>query len=298
MDAILSAGIELILWIQSMRNPALDAFFRGITALGGAGHLFMVPALVWCLSYRMGSRLLLTLLLSACLNFALKDLFGQPRPFQMEPRIGPDRELGYGIPSGHAQHTAVEWALVAAWVGKPLVWAGAIVLITLIGFSRVYLGVHFPSDVLAGWALAALIVWLHLRYLPRVEAFMAARSVGGQIGLALLGSGIFIVSYLLLPKTPWVVGTGGLFFGAAAGMAVCARWLRAPEGGAWWQRLLRYPLGIVPLLLWSRIAGGWVPEGDELSYFLVIYGNLAVAGFWITAGAPALFQIARLSPPR
>jgi hypothetical protein len=81
-------------------------------------------------------------------------------------------------------------------------------------------------------------------------------------------------------------------------MAVCARWLHAPEGGSWWQRLLRYPLGIVPLLLWSRIAGDWVPEGDELSYFLVIYGNLAVAGFWITAGAPALFQIARLSPPR
>lgn len=298
MDAVLSAGIELILWIQSMRNPALDAFFRGITALGGAGHLFIVPAIVWCLGYRMGSRLLLTLLLSACLNFALKDLFAQPRPFQMEPRIGPDRELGYGIPSGHAQHTAVEWALVAAWVGKPLVWAGAIVLIALIGFSRVYLGVHFPSDVLAGWALAALIVWLHLRYLARVEAFVGARSLGGQLGLALLGSGIFIASYLLLPKTPWVVGTGGLFFGAAAGMAVCARCLRAPEGGAWWQRLLRYPLGIVPLLLWSRVAGGWVPEGQDLSYFLVIYGNLAVAGFWITAGAPALFQLARLSPPR
>lgn len=298
MDAILSAGIELILWIQSMRNPALDAFFRGVTSLGGAAHLFIMPAIVWCLGYRMGTRLLLLLLLSACLNFTLKDVFAQPRPFQMEPRIGPDRELGYGIPSGHAQLTAVQWAVVAAWLGSPLAWAGALVLIALIGFSRVYLGVHFPSDVLAGWAIAALSVWLYLRYLPRAEAFVAARALGGRIMLSLLGSGVFVLAYLLVPKTPWVVGIGGLFFGAAAGMAVCARWLQAPEGGAVWQRLLRYPLGIVPLLLWSRLAGGWVPEGHGLSYFLVIYGNLAVAGFWITAGAPALFQLARLTPPR
>jgi hypothetical protein len=107
---------------------------------------------------------------------------------------------------------------------------------------------------------------------------------------------LFVLAYLLLPKTTYLVGVGGLFFGAATGMAVCARWLRAPEGGAWWQRLLRYPLGIVPLLAWSSVAGRWVPADHALDYFVIIYLNCAVGGLWITAGAPGLFQLARLTP--
>ena len=150
MDAAMQWGIDLILWIQAHRTPGLDALFRAITQLGGQLHMFIVPVLLWCLSYRFGSRLLLTLLLSALVNFALKDLCAQPRPFDMDARIGPDREMGYGIPSGHAQHTAVEWAGVAAWVGRPWFTVLATVLVALIGFSRVYLGVHFPTDIAAG----------------------------------------------------------------------------------------------------------------------------------------------------
>lgn len=296
MQAVMAWGIDLILWIQSMRTPASDAFFRGITHLGGQGHLWIVPALVWCLSYRIGTRVLIAMLVSAGINFGLKDLFAQPRPFALEPRIGPDREMGYGIPSGHAQHTAVEWALVAAWLRRPWCTAAAGVLIFLIGFSRVYLGVHFPSDVLAGWGIAAVLVWLQLRHGGGLEAGLARLGTVGQIALAAAVSGLFILLYALLPKTPWLVGTGGLFFGAASGIAVCARWLRAPEGGAWWQRILRYVTGIVPLLLWARVAGGWVPEVHDAAYFAIIYLNCAVAGLWITAGAPAAFQALRLSP--
>ncbi len=289
-------GIDLILWIQSLRTPASDAFFRAVTQLGGQGHLWIVPALVWCLSYRIGTRVMLAMLVSAGINFGLKDLFAQPRPFELDPRIGPDRELGYGIPSGHAQHTAVEWALLAAWLRRPLWTIAAGVLIFLIGFSRVYLGVHFPSDVIAGWALAAALVWLQLRHGTALESRLAALGTARQIGLAAAASGLFALIYVAIPKTTWLVGTGGLFFGAAAGVALCLRWLRPPEAGAWWQRLLRYVVGIVPLMLWARVADGWVPQVHDAAYFAIIYGNCAVAGLWITAGAPAAFRALRLSP--
>lgn len=297
MDAVMAWGVDFILWIQSLRTPAWDAFFRDVTQLGGQGHLWIVPALVWCLSYRLGARVAVAMLVSAGINFWLKDLLAQPRPFQIEPRIGPDRELGYGIPSGHAQHTAVEWALVAAWLRRPWWTAAAGVLIFLIGFSRVYLGVHFPSDVLAGWLLAAVLVWLQLRVGGRLESVLSGLGTARQILLAAAGSALFVLIYVLLPKTTWLVGTGGLFLGIAAGVAICLRWLQPPEGGRWWQRLLRYPVGIVPLLLWARVAGGWVPEVHDATYFAIIYANCAVAGLWVTAGAPAVFGMLRLSQP-
>ena len=166
MEAAMQWGIALILQIQAHRTPMLDDFFRQITTLGSTAHMFIVPFLIWSLSYRFGSRLLITLLLSTFVNFALKDLWSQPRPFDLDSRIGPDREIGYGIPSGHAQHTMVEWGLIANWIANPWFTALAVILIVLIGLSRIYLGVHFPTDVLAGWALAGLVLTPPTRQTP------------------------------------------------------------------------------------------------------------------------------------
>lgn len=296
MEGVLNWGVELILLIQQNRTALLDEFFRAITTLGGQAHIYIVPFVIWSLSYRAGSRMLLTLLLSAFVNFALKDLFAQPRPFDLEPSIGPDREYGFGAPSGHAQHTLIEWGLIAAWVGRRWFTVLAVLLFVLIGFSRVYLGVHFPTDVLAGWALGGALLWLHLRHADAIAARLAAAGFAAQIATAAACSALFVAFYLLLPRTPYLVGVGGLFFGAAAGMALCRRWLRAPEGGAIWQRALRYVLGIAVLLTWLAQSGKWVPEQRELAWFAIVYANNAIAGLWLTFGAPALFQAARLTP--
>lgn len=296
MDTVLQWGIDLILAIQAERTPALDAFFRNITRLGGGFHLFIAPFVMWSLSYRLGSRLIVTLLLSVFSNFALKDLFGQPRPFQLDPRIGPDREIGYGVPSGHAQHTMVEWGIIAAWVASPWFWSFAAVLVVLIGFSRVYLGVHFPSDVLAGWMLAALILVLHLRFSERVAARLAALGTGGQIAVAATISGSFVVTYALFLEDRYIIGVAGILFGAGAGIALCRRYLCAPEAGTWWQRALRYLIGMGVLLVYVNQSGRLIPPEQDLPYFVSIYVLNAGGGLWLTAGAPALFQALRLAP--
>jgi hypothetical protein len=297
MDEAMQWGVQLILAIQQQRTPMLDEFFRAVTTLGGMGHLFVVPFVIWCLSYRAGSRMLVTLLLSVFVNFALKDIFAQPRPFELEPRIGPDRELGFGIPSGHAQHTLIEWSLIAAWVARRWFTVLAVLLFVLIGFSRVYLGVHFPTDVLAGWAIGGAILWLHLRCADGIAARLDAGGLGVQLGAAGGVSLLFAAFYLVLPHTPYIVGSGGLFFGAAAGIALCHHWLRPPEGGALWQRALRYVLGIAVLLAWVGQSGKWLPQQHDLAWFALIYANNAIGGLWLTLGAPALFQLTRLTPP-
>lgn len=296
MEAAMQWGIALILQIQDHRTPILDDFFRQITSLGSTAHLFIVPFLIWSLSYRFGSRLLLTLLLSVFVNFALKDLWSQPRPFDLDSRIGPDRERGYGIPSGHAQHTMVEWGLIANWIANPWFSALVVVLIVLIGFSRVYLGVHFPTDVLAGWALAGLILLLHIRYAERTATRLASLALGVQIAAAAAVSLLFVLIYALALHDRYLVGVAGLFLGAGSGIALCRRYLVVPEGGAWWQRLLRYVLGIAVLLTWISQSGKWVPGTHHTSYFAIVYLVNTVSGLWLTAGAPALFQATRLVP--
>lgn len=296
MDAVLQWGLALIQVLQADRNEALDAFFRTITQLGGMGHVFIIPLVLWGLSYRTGVRLLAVLLLSAFLNFTLKDLLAQPRPFDLDPRIGPDREVGYGLPSGHAQHTLLEWGLIAAWARRRWFTALAIALIMLIGFSRIWLGVHFPTDVLGGWLLGGLLLWGCLRHGDAVATRLAAAGPVWQTAAALSVSLLFIAFYIVVPKTSYLVGFAALWLGAMLGAIICARLLRAPEGGAPWQRVLRYMLGMVILLVWMGQSAKWIPEQHDATWFLAVWANNLVGGLWLTAGAPALFQVLRLTP--
>ncbi|MBV9650124.1 MAG: phosphatase PAP2 family protein [Pseudonocardiales bacterium] len=97
----------------------------------------------------------------AVINTVVKHLVGRSRPPRVTAVLG---EYGFSFPSGHTTGTTVVWLLsawmVSRWViglraGRVLVWTAALLMIVAVGATRVYLGVHFPSDVLAGWALGA-----------------------------------------------------------------------------------------------------------------------------------------------
>ena len=117
-----------------------------------------------------------------------------------------------------------------------------------------------------------------------------------QIAIAAGVSALFVLIYALALEDRYIVAMAGLLFGTATGMALCHRFLRAPERGAWWQRGLRYVVGMAALLTWLNVGGKLIPDAHTLAYFAIMYGVNGVAGVWITAGAPALFQVLRLTP--
>jgi undecaprenyl-diphosphatase len=141
----------------------VDGAMRAISTAGGARVL--APLALACVVALLVRRrpldaLLVTVAsLAAALNPALKELFHRARPHVFPPRVS---EGGFGFPSGHAMTSmAIVGGLVAlAWytrARRPALAAGG-AFVLLVGASRVELGVHFPSDVLAGWAFS--LAWV------------------------------------------------------------------------------------------------------------------------------------------
>lgn len=143
--------------IQSLRTPWLDAAMPFITDLGKAGFIWIVLAsvLLFLPKYR---RWGVTLLCALAVQFALgegilKNLFQRVRPFGIDPSVPllVTPPVTWSFPSGHTMSSFT--AATVAWAANRRLGACAYVLAALIAFSRLYLYVHYPTDVAAGAAL-------------------------------------------------------------------------------------------------------------------------------------------------
>lgn len=156
----------VLLALQSLRSPVLDAFFVWYTQLGNAGLVWIVVSLLMLLSRRTrktGVLALGALLLGfVCCNLVIKPLVGRARPWMLVEglRTLVTEHDPNSFPSGH---TCAAFAAAGIWCrGLPRRWmrVSAVAAAVLMGFSRLYVGVHFPSDVLAGALVGCLCAWV------------------------------------------------------------------------------------------------------------------------------------------
>lgn len=156
----------------------LEGAMIDITSLGGVPVLTLLSVLAityFLVSRRFASALFLTVAIvgGAVLNAALKVGFARPRPDLVDHLVSVQ---SLSFPSGHAMSSAVIYLTIGAllaqseqrWAVRGYIFAVAGFLTLVIGVSRVFLGVHYPTDVLAGWALGAawaLLCWLVARWL-------------------------------------------------------------------------------------------------------------------------------------
>lgn len=186
--------MEFLFLLEKIRNPVLDFFFSLITHIGEE-TFFLVIALFffWCVNKREGCFILIVGLIGTVMNQALKMIFRIPRPWEsgvsyVESAKG--EATGYSFPSGHTQNVAGTFGTIAASRKNKWVSIASFSLIALVAFSRMYLGVHTPWDVLASLAIATLIVVLLEPIFAKEESFdLAMPYLSGfciAISLALL----------------------------------------------------------------------------------------------------------------
>lgn len=152
--------------IQNLKCPFLDFLIPRVTALGNGGMIWILMSLIMCINkkYRKTGITVLAALLTGFIicNIIIKPLAARPRPCWIDTSVPIliDVPSDYSFPSGHALSSFIA-AFVLLFSGNRFGYA-AVVLAALIAFSRLYLYVHFPSDVLGGIFLAALISYVVL----------------------------------------------------------------------------------------------------------------------------------------
>jgi undecaprenyl-diphosphatase len=166
----------ILLWLREMASPQLDRFAVILTQFGVYWGVFPLAIAIGLVllgqrRWRSLTYYSLTLVGSALINITVKSLSARSRPALWD---SPAPELDYSFPSGHAMSSMTFIAVLvillwgSRWQWPMTIFGGLFVL--MIGWTRLYLGVHYPSDIIAGWAVSigwavglALIIRPHAR---------------------------------------------------------------------------------------------------------------------------------------
>jgi len=290
-------------------------------------YMIIIAIIYWSFDRKLGLRLAVFLTVTASLNSLLKQVFHAPRPYWLYPDIkGILASNGFGMPSGHAQASTV-WLYAASCLKNKVFWALGISIAFMVGVSRVYLGVHFPSQVLLGWMIGILVLVLFSVYEARVLTWFLNRKFSTQLrwvtGVSLLllllgvvfqtitkdwempmewirnsaddlaGTGESILASLGLSA---LAGNSGGFLGVSLGALLCHRKGGFDPGGRAWKRMLRTLIGLVVL---AAIYGIFVwtspDQAKELLHSVWQFSGFFLISFSAIYLLPLVFKKLRLS---
>jgi membrane-associated phospholipid phosphatase len=272
--------METVVWVQGIATPWLDSLMTLITDLGSEEAYVALLVITYLgIDPRAGRAIGVALMLSFMLNQLAKGLFDTPRPFELDPDLVRTERaragaLGPGFPSGHAQSSTTFWGMAALWAKRPWFTGVALLIIALVSFSRIYLGVHLPLDILGGLVLGGAVlavaqVWLRSGWTPPAWALMLAGLVGP---LAL---------HLALP-TP----ESDLLMGALAALIIGPMLIEHRTTGRWSGRLFVTLLGLVVAFGILTGTSLWLPEaikrdpiGGFLRYFVLTMAVTALVPY-------------------
>jgi len=323
MENLLDFGIQIIVYLQGLGEwlvPVMGFFtFLGVEDF----YLIVLPAIYWCFNRSFGLRLALIVMLSGSFNDSAKIAFHTPRPFWYSRNVlAHAHEYQFGVPSGHAQNAVAFWGYWAKEVKKLWYWIVVIGLILVIGFSRLVLGMHFYFDVIIGWLIGILFLWIFVRLEPRISAWMENQTLALQVAAAFIASlaliGLVALSIAALggwqipptwienakaalteePASPisfrGIVSKAGVFFGLGLGAAIIAARGGFSVAGSARQKILRYILGLIGAVIFWVGLDLVFPDGDTFVPLVFRYVRYGLTGFWVAGGAPLLFKRLRL----
>lgn len=300
--------METLLFLQSIRNDFLTTLFTGFTIATETVAVTLITAVMyWCIDKKCGQRLLFALTGNITINSGLKNIFKSPRPIGSKglESLRTSTATGYSFPSGHTQTSTTVWTVIINYFKKKWILVLGIIMILGAGISRLYLGVHWPIDVMFGWILGIsislgfmkifdyidenkkyyilfliLIVFAVLTYYFMSEELL--KSIGMYTG--------FVIGYIIEDKF--------IDFSTDESTRRINIFTDRHNKTRISTKILRFILGIVTLALvylgLKLIRKVFFDASSETILIIVDYLRYAILAFWGVAGVPALFKVFKL----
>jgi membrane-associated phospholipid phosphatase len=271
-------------------------------------YFALIPLIFWCVSQEAGTGLALLLFTSSYSNGLFKGIFQEPRPFWLDASLlkGSPSD-SFGFPSGHAQAVTTMWGYIALRLRRWWGWVAALFMIVMVSLSRVYLGKHFPTDVLAGALVGAVLITVYAAFQPRWSAWFANHSLGAQLGWVILTTGVALLGLMMIVGSRQigydlslylsglegakenVITMSGALLGAGAGFVLERRYVRFSVSGSFWQRLARAVIGMAGVWMLFFQSESFIPS-EPLALFLAMnFVRYALTTFWVAFIWPLLF---------
>lgn len=298
--------------LESIRNPLLDAFFSIITHLGSE-TLFMALAIIvfWCVSKKKGYYLLAVGFFGTMINQFLKLVCRVPRPWIKDPNFtiveaARADATGYSFPSGHTQSVVSSLGCTARFTVKKWLRCACIVLTVLVAFSRMYLGVHTPADVLTALAIGIVLVFALYPIFEKSDENPIPLYV---TILVLVGLSLAYVLFVELYRWPTAmdsenlshgVKNGYLLFGCGTAMLISffveRKYIRFEVKAPWWAQIIKVVVGLALVMgvraglkpVTNAIFGGHHIGTAIRYFFMVVFAVLVwpLTFRWFGSGCP------------
>lgn len=186
LNGLRPTELEWIKELHHFRGSIVDAFFIFLNFFDRPEFGFILISTVWfCYGWKQGLKLFYILTISGLCNYFLKDIYQLPRPFQLDPSVGIITVKGFTFPSGAAQTAILLPGILLSICRNRWAWVLAINFAFWVSLSRIFLGVHFPSDIIAGWCVGAALLGLYLWGFPFIQKWIESHSKWIGFGLSL-----------------------------------------------------------------------------------------------------------------
>lgn len=239
-------------WNQAIRDglPGAGYFFRFITEFGGTlTYLAIFFAIFWGIDKNLGKSLISVYVFGSTVNYYAKAAINYPRPPESSWILISASHMS--TPSGHAMSSFTFWGYLGQKSKRIVTWVISIILIVLVGLSRMYLGVHWLGDILTGWlfgTIVLLFVWMMEEPI---------KSIMSQINPIYIYIGITILGGLMMGLTQWLYplanlndfgSDGGKIIGLGLGLTLEHAFVKfeiKPVEGKRGKRILRVMIGMI-----------------------------------------------------